>query len=79
MTSDRAVRIAEHNLGLKFTGMGYEYDGDYYLEMAPKDYNPKKDGRVIDSCYKVDSTTAKVTPYSPMLNGQQDIRKIHYI
>lgn len=78
MSPDRAINIAEQKLHMKFTGLGYEYDGNYFLEMAPVNYNPKTDGRVLDSCYMVDSITAKITPYSPMVNKPQDIRKIHY-
>lgn len=79
MSPDRAISIAENKLRMKYTGIGYEYDGDFYLEMAPLDYNPKEDGRIIDSCYKVDAVTAKVSLYSPVLHGIQDIRKIHYL
>lgn len=78
MSSDRAIKIAEQKLHMKCTGFGYEYDGDYYLEMAPKDYNPDSDGAISDSCYKVDSITAKVTPYSPGIDGIQDIKKMHF-
>lgn len=78
MTSERAINIAEKKLKMKFTGFGYEYDGDYFLEMSPEGYNPKKDGRILDSCYKVDSSTGKVSVYSPMLDGIQDITKMHY-
>ncbi len=78
MSPDRAIKIAENKLHMVCTGFGYEYEGDYYLEMAPQDYNPNKDGAISDSCYKVDSITAKVTPYSPAVNGIQDIRKMHF-
>ena len=78
MSPDRAKSIAENKLHLKCTGFGYEYEGDYYLEMAPKDYDPNNDGAISDSCYKVDSVTAKVTPYSPALGDPQDFRKMHF-
>lgn len=78
MSPDRAIRIAEQKLHMKFTGFGYEYEGDYFLEMADNDYDSKLDGPISDSCYKVDSVTAEVTPYSSMLNGIQDVRKMHY-
>ena len=78
MNKDRAIAIAEKKLNMKFTGKGYFYEGNYYLEMGPKDYDFNRDGALLDSYYIVDSRTAKVRPYGLSLQGPQDIRKMQF-
>ena len=57
---------------LKFTGLGYSYKGDYYIELGPVDYNSKTDGPLLDSIFKVDGRTGEVSAYAPMIDGFHD-------
>lgn len=60
MSPDRAIKIAEKFLPDRyFTGNGYMYHNNYYLEMAPKGTT----GMPMDSMFIVDSTTATVDHY----------------
>ena len=48
-----------------FTGVGYIYDGSYYVEMKNKDVK----GPPLDCMFRIDGTTAKITRYSPVIDG----------
>lgn len=80
MNATRAIKIALRTYPtVKFTGNGYEYDGDYYLELAPKTYDASKDGLLNDAYFKVDGTTASVTKYNPVIDGFHDFNRINRI
>ena len=64
---------------LKFTGLGYLYEGDYYIELGPFDYDSEIDGPLFDSMFKVDGNNGHVSPYAPMIDGFHDPEHIRPI
>jgi len=64
---------------LKYTGVGYFYEGDYYVELAPLDYEAAFDRILVDSMYKVDGQTGQVSEYAPLIDGFHDPKRIRPI
>lgn len=64
---------------MKFTGHGYSYDGDYYIELGPLDYDIQTDGPLLDAMFKVDGQTGRVSAYNPIIDGFHDLKRIRPI
>ena len=82
MNLRRAINVARRIYpNIKPTKKGYMYNGDYYLEFAPLDYDLEKDGIIFDSFLKIDSKTGEVSRYNPIIDGIPNpkyIRKINW-
>lgn len=61
------------------TGNAYQYDNDYYIEMAPKGYDPQTDGLIVDGYFKVDYNSGAVSAYNFILDGDHDITKVNFL
>ena len=66
MTLGRALAIAKRQVPDRhFTGCGYLYRNNYYVELAPNGVH----GAPMDSLYKIDTARATVESYNPVIDG----------
>lgn len=80
ITVSQALQCARHKYpDMKFTGLGYSYDGDYYIELGPLDYDIQTDGPLLDAMFKVDGSTGRVSAYVPTIDGFHDLKRIRPI